>query len=166
MEYVSFLTREGTMVLNDFVTTLAPIIPDMLIGKLTIAANYALNENEVKIFSLALNAISAKLQQDGITKDKLTTVNAIFTKNGSFSMREDNANVYASHFSLAIYQLENLRNTHNERFILFAFVEELVHHYWRIENETEVKYKILEIVQLIDTGITLEMVKGWGVNGL
>ena len=76
-------------------------------------------------------------------------------------MREDNVNVYASHFSLAIYQIENLRNTHNERFILFAFVEELVHHYWRIENETEVKYKILEIVQLIDTGITLEMVNGW-----
>ena len=154
------------MVLNDFVTTKIPNIPEILVGKLTMVANYVLNDNEVRIFGLALNAISQKLKQDEINKDDLTNVNVIFTKDGNFAIHQDTSSAFASHFSLAIYQLENLRKTHNERFVLFAFVEELVHHYWRIENETEVKYKVLEIVQLIDTGITLEMVKGWGVNGL
>lgn len=59
-----------------------------------------------------------------------------------------------------------LHAVNNQQFVVFAFTEELVHHYWRIEDETKVKYKVLEIVQKIDKTITLDLIKGWGVNGL
>ena len=153
------------MRLKNFVTTLAPIIPNELQGKLTFAANYSLNENEVRIFSMALYAIISQLKEDGIAFDSLTNVNAVFTKNGTVEL-EENSSAFGNHISLAIYAIENLRHTNNERFLLFAFVEELVHHYWCIEDETKVKYKVLQIVQKIDSGITLELIKGWGLNGL
>lgn len=154
------------MKLDNSVITFVPNFPDILVGKLTVAANYALNNNDVQIFALALNAISMQLEKDKIRKEDLTTVNALFTKNGSFSMYEESHSTLGLHFSLAIYPLETLHNMHNDRLVLFAFVEELVHHYWNIEDETTVKYKVLEIVNLIDTGITIDMLKGWGVNGL
>ena len=62
------------MVLNDFVTTKAPNIPEILVGKLTMTANYELTDKEVRIFGLALNAISHKLKQDNINKNDLTNV--------------------------------------------------------------------------------------------
>lgn len=154
------------MILHNFVTTKVPKIPDILKNKLTFVANFKLNDNEVHIFGLALIAIAEQLKKDNITNQQLTNVNVIFTKNGSFSMEEETNTTFGLHFSLAIYAIENLRKINNERFMLFTFVEELVHHYWCIENETNVKYKVLEVVQLIDSNITLQIVKGWGVNGL
>lgn len=152
--------------LKDFISTIVPQIPDMLKGKLTFVANHGLNAKEVQIFGMALQAIVLQLEEDKITKEKLNNVNAIFTKDGSFAMYEENSNTFGLHFSLAVYAIENLRKLNNERFLLVAFIEELVHHYWRIEDETKVKYKVIEIAQKIDNNITIEMLKGWGVNGL
>ena len=153
------------MTLQNFVSTNVPCVPKILEGKLTFVANYALNDKEVRIFGIGLLAISEKLIEDNISSHQLTNVNVIFTKDGSFGMIEEDNSTFGLHFSLSVYALESLRKINNEHFYLFAFVEELVHHYWRIDNETKTKYKVLEIVQKVDPNITLDMIKNWGVNG-
>lgn len=125
-----------------------------------------MTDSEVRIFGIGLLAIAEKLDEEHISNQQLTNVNAIFTKDGSFSMEEEVKTTLGLHFSLAIYALESLRKINNEYLLLVTFVEELVHHYWRIEDETMVKYKVLEIVQKIDPKIDIDMLKGWGVNGL
>ena len=154
------------MQLNNYISTYVPEIPDMLKGKLTFVANYGLNAKETQIFGMALQAIVLQLKEDKIAKEELNNVNAILTKDGSFSMHEEDSNTFGLHFSLAVYAVENLRKLNNDRFLLVAFIEELVHHYWRTEDETKVKYKVVEIAKRIDNNITIEMLKGWGVNGL
>lgn len=154
------------MKLKNYVSTKVPAIPKILDGKLTFVANCALNDNEVKIFGMGLLAISSKLNEDNITKAQLTNVNVILTKDGSFEMIEEDSSTFGLHFSLSVYALEPLRKVNNESFLLFAFIEELVHHYWRISDETKTKYKVLEIVQKVDPHITLDAVKKWGVNGI
>lgn len=68
--------------------------------------------------------------------------------------------------SFITYSMGKLRQTKNAKFILFAFIEELVHHFWCITDETKVKYKALEIAKRIDDSYSLDLLKGWGLNGL
>lgn len=154
------------MVLKNFVVTKAPEIPEQLKGKLTMVANHPLTDSDVKVFGYALQAIALMLQLDNIPTESLTTVNVVFTKDGSFSMIEESPTTGGLHICLAIYPLERLNTRCGERFKLVAFIEELVHHYWRIEDETVVKYKVVQVAQLVDPSITIEELKGWDINGL
>lgn len=141
-------------------------IPDKLKQKLTFASNIEITKREKFIMEIVLEEITNQLEYENMSIDSLTRVNAIFTKDGSFSMYEENDKTYGNHFSLAIYAMEKIRNTNNEKFMLLVFTEELVHHYWRLEDETKTKYKVLEIIQRIEPEITLDLIKGWGLNGL
>lgn len=154
------------MELVNYIGTIVPFIPEYLTGKLTMVANYPLNNSDVHLFDLALKAISKALELDHITKESLTTVNVIFTKDGSFSIIEESPTTFGLHCSLAVYALEKLNAVNNEKFKLVSFIEELVHHYWRIEDETTVKYKVVQIAQMIDPSITIDLLKEWDVNGL
>jgi len=154
------------MQLDGFVQSRAPIIPEMLRGKLTMIANYALDDTDVRLFGLALKAVELQLQKDGIPKTDLTVVNVVFTRDGCFSISESSMITYGFHFSLAVYALESLKKTNDARFILTTFIEELAHHYWRIEDETAVKYKVVEIASNVTPDITIDYLKGCGVNGL
>lgn len=163
---ISLQTEDLTMELENSITTRVPVVPEELKNKITFAANYALTDFDVVLFTGVLIVINAQLKEDGMNYDDLTRVNVLFTRNGSFSMHEESETVLGLHFSLAVYPMEILHRVKDPNLVCFCFIEELVHHYWRIENETDVKYKTLEIIQRIDKKITVETLKGWGVNGL
>lgn len=45
-------------------------------------------------------------------------------------------------------------------------ISELVHHYWRIEDEIKIKYKVLKIVQMVDPKIKIDLIRKWGFDGI
>lgn len=155
------------MQILDFTETPIPlVIPDILQNKLNIIITYLPNERELKIFQLSLFAITKELMNDNIGNQHLTKVNVIFTKDGSFSIYENRDDIFGLHCSFVIYPLERLRKRNDEYFTIFAFTEELVHHYWRIEDEIEVKYKVLKIVQMVEPKITIDIIRRWGFDGI
>ena len=64
---------------------------------------------------------------------------------------------------MGIYNFNEMRKLGAQQFA-FAFTEELVHHFWRLEDEAEAKMKVIEILQLTEPCITREYVKDWGLN--
>ena len=145
-----------------------PVInmPDLLKGKLIFIANETLTYTEAKLFEICLEALAEKMVEDKIDISSLTHLNVLFTKSGSYSMTEESGDRFGFHLNLSIYALDNLRKTNSDRFMVVTFIEELVHHFWQVEDETKTKYKTLEIAQKIVPGITLELLKEWHVNGI
>lgn len=125
---------------------------------------YLPNEKELKIFQFSLFVIAKELINDNIDNQQLTKVNVIFTKDGSFSIYEEHDDIFGAHGSFVIYPLERLRKRNDEYFTIFSFTEELVHHYWRIEDEIKIKYKVLKIVQMVDSKITIDLIRKWGFD--
>lgn len=139
------------------------IIPHYLKGKISITSNCELYEEEIKLFNFALQLINERVvMSPEIDPYEFSAVNVIFTENGELTLLKDDDKVYIGiQFYSVVYVLKYLRELENQRFILFTFLEELVHHYWRVTDETEVKYLVLEIMQQYDKNITIEMIKGW-----
>lgn len=159
------------MLINNAKQVNGIIIPKYLKEKVLIASNHSLLNTDIRLFNIALQIVFEEINSDIIkgiideVLDNLKRVNIIFTKNGelSFSGIEKELGV---HFSIIIYKMEPLHYLENQRLTLFTFVEELTHHFWGIEDETKVKYKVIEIMKRYDKDITLEIVKGWGIYGL
>lgn len=138
------------------------LIPKIIADKLVFIPLYDLNEREILLFNLALNAVANGITKDNI--DDLRHTNVVFTQNGSFYFSQENGDVFGMHCHFCIYAMETLRKTENEYFMLVTFIEELVHHFWGIEDEIAVKYKVVEIAQTVEPKVTLDMLKGWGLK--
>lgn len=141
------------------------VIPCYLRNRINIVSNCKLQEDEIKIFNMALTLINERVAMSPeIDPYYFSLVNVIFTEDGEFTLVKENDKIYFGiQFYSVVYVLKNLREIENQRFLLFAFLEELVHHYWRIVDEKEVKYQVLQIIQQYDKNVTLEMIKGWGI---
>lgn len=145
------------MVLNNWVETLGPSVPAELIGKFEAVASYELKEREAKLFTLALKAIVSELKKDKIEFKNLHKVTAIITKDGEFTLSISDKNTLGIRVCLAVYAVERWRKLNfNDNQILLVILEELCHHYWNIENETIVKYKVYNIIKNIFPGTTFE----------
>ena len=71
--------------------------------------------------------------------------------------------VVGSHFSLIIYNMNKIRRLNDFLKTMTVFTEELVHHYWRIEDERLVKHKDIEVLRLGNPIFSLELFKEWGI---
>lgn len=154
--------------LKDTVPIPITMIPKILENKITLIANVQITQDEINLFQAALNAISEQLEEDGIEESKLTRVNALFTKDGSFHFVDEGENVALGlHFSLSLFAMDRIRvevKKKNEIIYLIVFIEELVHHYWSLEDEVETKVKLIEILNRIlekPVGITDVFPKDW-----
>lgn len=125
-----------------------------------------INKKEITLFKLSLQAVANHLHQDNVNLDDFYKLNVFFTEDGKISFHENKDNVNGVQLYMVIYKMEKLRKYNNDSFMVFVFLEELVHYFWRIYNETDVKYKIVEIIQDVVPGFTIEIAKGWGLNGL
>lgn len=151
---------------NSQIATNTFLIPDIIKDKINIIIAFELEETEVILFNLALLAIANEMRKDNLCIEQLTNLNIIFSKNGSFEIVQESDSVFGMHFSFAVYAMETLRKTNNDYFMLVTFIEELTHHYWRIEDEISVKYKVVDIAHSVEPKITLDMLRGWGINGI
>lgn len=119
-----------------------------------------------KVYNITkgLESLSKHLYEKNIDPTKLFPVSLIFTKDGSFSVTENEATTYGRCMSFLVYSMERIITSNNQHMQLFAFIEELVHYYFQETNETKVKLTTFSVVQKIFPEITFEEVTSWGVN--
>ena len=177
------------MRLENGIETEIPKVPDELKDKIFINTVRELSYTDYTLFELSMKAIVYQMIKENTDFSKLNRINVIFTNDGSFSMNTKDKPLFSFtdtcgyYFKLAVYPLEVLHKKGKNSITLFAFTEELVHHFWNIEDESLVKYKVLDvlnykvlkeldpdilnILELIDSkalNITEGLLNEWGVN--
>lgn len=152
------------MIINNSVTTYAPIAPSYFDGYLSMNATYEMNEELACLFTKGLEVLSKHLYEKNIKPSDLFPISLIFTKDGSFSITENNHVTYGRCMSFLVYSMERIIACNNKHMQLFVFIEELVHYYFQETNELKAKITTLSIVQKIFPEITFEEVISWEVN--
>ena len=155
------------MTLKDSKDFPIPIVkPKLLENKVTVLTNCDITEEEVNHFNLALKCVAERLRYDNIDLSTYYTLNVFFTYDGTVSFFEKKEGNCGSQFHIALYRMEPLRRYNSKILMLFIFLEEMVHYFWRIFDETDVKYKIEEIIKDIIPEFTLEDMKEFKLFGL
>ena len=152
------------MIINNSVTTYAPIAPSYFDGCLFMNATYEMPEELANLFTKGLEILSRHLYEKNIKPSNLFPISLIFTKDGSFSITENDTSTYGRCMSFIVYSMEKLINCNNTHMQLFVFIEELVHYYFQETNEIKAKMITLSIVQKVFPEITFEEVVSWEVN--
>lgn len=143
-----------------------PIIPKILKGKINVVSNCKLKEQEIHLFNMSLQCVANHLISDNIDLQTYFSLNIIFTEMGVFSFHENDESNNGSQFYSAIYRMGKLRKINNNVFTMFVYIEELTHYFWRIYDETIVKYKVVEILNDVVPDLSIEDLKGCGLNGI
>ena len=156
------------MVINKMHIDNRIIVPRILSKKCFIASDCELTEREVKWFNLAIQEVSEQILIDStrdLDFDSLTGVNICFSLSGNIHYSEDIlSGEHGVHFFTIVYLMGRLRQKQDDQFLFATYIEELVHHFWHIEDEAIVKYKVVEIAQKYDKNFTLDLYKKWGVK--
>ncbi len=145
----------------DFVPSIIPNLPELLEGKIKFLTSIQLVDKECQIFTLCLEDISIVIKRDGI-ENSLTNIQLCFTPHGNFAFKKK-CSSHASYAQLAVYDMSSIRKLGAEQ-LAFVFTEELVHHFWKLDDETKTKLKVIEILQITEPHITKEYVESWGLN--
>ena len=151
------------MKLKNAVTSREISIPVEFKDKITVMANDFITALDVRMFRIALNSVKIQLQKDNIDVSLLPHANVIFTRDGSFTLEQNENHIYGYRSNIIVYCMERLHYVNIPNFTFFIFIEELTHHYWNIEDEIEVKYKVLEIIGNSNVIITIDDLKKWGL---
>lgn len=152
------------MIVSDVDPNPQVIVPQKLYKLVHVVCTCELTRDELNEFYFALECIQHQMQLDGLHIDDLTTISALFVNSETIQITIDDDHCVGCHMSWAIYFMHRARKlTKDQR--IFMFIEELVHHFWRIQNEEKAKLKTIEAIQFYNPNITVEMVKGWKVNG-
>lgn len=155
------------MTLENSTTFPKPIIvPQILVNKVKTLTNCSISEREVDIYNVALNLIEKHLKKENIDLSSFFTINVVFTYDGSIAFIEESQGNCGSQMHIAIYRMQKLRELNDEQMMTFVFLEELVHYFWRISDETLVKHKIAEIMQYVFPEFTLDDLRRYKLNGL
>ncbi|MBC8630259.1 hypothetical protein H8697_00855 [[Eubacterium] tenue] len=145
------------MRLKNAVCSPVPIIPNELKGKFEIITGYSLSEREAKIFNVVLSCVVKELKRDNIDFKNLHRIAAIITRDGEFTLAMKNSSTIGTRICLAVYAVERWRRlNYGDNQISIIIAEELCHHYWNIEDEVKVKYKVYNIVKELFPGSTFE----------
>lgn len=145
-----------------------PRIPKIFKDKklITVISNCKLQEQDIYLFELSLQCVANHLEKDNIDLSDFYGLNIIFTDMGSMSFHENDEGNNGSQVYFAIYRMKKLRKINSNVFTMFVFIEELTHYFWRIYDETKVKYKVVEILNDVVPNLTIDDLKGCGLNGI
>ena len=141
-------------------------IPNIATNKVTVLTNCILTEDEVTMFNASIKAVCEYIQNNNISLDDYFSFNVIFTADGSFSFKRHSSNSLGHQFQLAIYDMEKLRNLNDNEMMLFVFIEELCHYFFRISDEKAVKYRVEEIFKIFHPSFVLNNLRRrYSLNG-
>lgn len=141
-------------------------IPSIATNKVTVLTNCILTEDEVTLFNASIKAVCEYIQNHNISLDDFFAFNVIFTADGSFSFEEDKNGVTGHQFQLATYNMGSLRNLNDIDMMLFVFIEELCHYFFRISDEKAVKFRAEEIFKIFHPAFDLnDLRKRYSLNG-
>lgn len=142
------------------------IKPQSLQNKLNTITTCSLTENEVALFNKVLKCVDHHIEKDKIDLSILYTLNVFFIEEEITFSYEGIADTCGNQFHVVTYRMNKLRAYASDLIMAIIFAEELAHYYWRIFDETAVKYKVVEILNDIYPKLTIELLKALGMNGL
>lgn len=141
-------------------------IPSIATNKVTVLTNCMLTEDEVTLFNASIKAVCEYIQNSNISLDDYFAFNVIFTTDGSFAFKVEGSGSLGHQFQLAIYNMDRLRNLNDSEMMLFVFLEELCHYFFRISDEKAVKYRVEEIFKIFHPTFDLNVLrKRYSLNG-
>lgn len=123
-------------------------------SKIIIGATTDVDERICKSFHGATVKLADQLEAEGMISD-IPTCYCIFTdeEEVTFTFKE---NQFGGHIHFCWYPVGKwLKYGSSDKFILVCILEEFCHFYWNIEDEVEVCYKVLAIMQRISSKIKL-----------
>lgn len=144
-------------------------IPKYLKSNISILTTCNLSEDIIELFNISLQETFEQIYFVDSFKDpdfEIHKVNVIFTDNGhiEFAEEEDN-NALGEYARVIVYKMNKINLLNDDIRKMFVFVEELAHHFWRIEDEVKVKFKVVEILKRYNNSINiLKEEKGWKVT--
>lgn len=144
--------------LNSITTNGPANIDERIKDKVVLLATHPISDRIAKITGISLWAVAEQLEKDGLL-ESITSVNCIFTDDGNVSIQMDPEQL-GNIMRIIIYPMGrwlSFYSPHNPDYPIFLFIiEELAHHYWNIEDEVEVNYKVIEIMKHIFPQIQME----------
>lgn len=130
------------------ITGPGPNIDKRLVGKLFVLATIPIDEDIKKLLAMGFWGVAEQLDSDHLLNN-LPRINCFITPFGDVSINLDD-NQFGMHMAMAVYPVQKWRDSNlGELHMLLCIVEELCHHYWNIEDEVEVNYKVLEVIKRI-----------------
>lgn len=128
--------------LNDFSIKAPSTIGDLF----TATGTVYLTKQELDEFYYALLLVEEQLNKDNIDMKTIHPFIIIFTANGSFTVESKSKLLGGVTIGTIIYVMDFIRSLQFLNYRLAIYIEELCHHLWNICDETEVKYKVLQIM--------------------
>ena len=139
-------------------------IPSIALNKVTVATNCVLSEDEITLFNASIKAVCEYIQKCDISLED--SFNVIFTEDGSLAFEENSEGALGYQFQLATYNMKRLRDLNDYEMMVFTFIEELSHYFFRICDEKTVKYRVEEIISIFYPEFDLnELRKKYILNG-
>ena len=126
-------------------------------GKITLIANSPISSKIAKLFTVCLDATAEQLDNESML-DEITRVTCIFTGDGEISIKLDPEQL-GVHMAIIIYPMnkwEEFLVKQADHLVCTMMIEELVHHFWSIEDEIKVNYKVLDVLRHIYPDIKME----------
>lgn len=137
----------------DPVSSPCPVVDPRLKGKIFFCTTGIIPEEINLAMSAVIFALANRLDKEGGSFGNFP-LTCVFASTSSFSVEMDDEE-QASCFRIAFYPLPRLR-PHIGRFSLYTVLaEELCHLIWDISDETEICFKVLEVVREIFPSVEL-----------
>lgn len=137
--------------INAINTTGPANIDERIKDKVLLAATSPISENVARYLGSSLWAVAEQLDRDGLLGE-ITTVTCIFTSDGDLTLKML-PQQFGVMMRLIVYPMsrwEKFPNRSNKQLLIhMILIEELAHHFWNIEDEIKVKYKVIEIMKHI-----------------
>jgi len=135
------------MILKDgIIGVTGPRIPDYLKDSLEVLTTCEMKNNESKAIGKGILQVACQLQSEAIDVRKILKVAVIISPYGEFTL-STKEHTQGELFNLISYPIFKWRELdYTDLMILTIVLEELCHHYWTIRDETEVKYKVAQII--------------------
>lgn len=141
--------------------------PDSINKIVTLLTNCEITKREAIIFIESLRLLALQIEKENIDLIDFHTFNIFFTLEGELTMFEKSSTNCGSQFHVAIYRMNPIRHLKSEYAMMFIFLEEMVHYFWRSADEAFVKNKVVEIMKLLISDFSLSyMTERWTLNGI
>lgn len=143
------------------------IKPELIKNIITLLTNCDLIKREAVIFNESMKLLATQIEKENIDLYNFHVFNIFFTLDGTLSLYEDSKINRGIQFHVAIYRMEQIRELKSEYAMMFIFLEEMVHFFWRSADELFVKNKVVEIMKILIPDFNMEyMTDRWKLNGI
>lgn len=115
-------------------------------NKIVFCADHVVNDEVLKQSAVAVELVGVLLEKNNIKIDELRPTNLFFSKDGSINLHMDE-NTLGNVISLISINATKTANYEPVK-ILTIIVEELCHYFFNIHDEKEVKYKVIEVLNI------------------